>query len=44
MQRAWPANGAKIHKPLEVTPWGTKDFYIEDPDGYIVSFGGTAAG
>jgi uncharacterized glyoxalase superfamily protein PhnB len=37
------ANGAKILKPLEVTPWGTKDFYIEDPDGYIVSFGGTAA-
>jgi hypothetical protein len=29
---------------LEVTPWGTKDFYIQDPDGYIVSFGGTAAG
>lgn len=38
------ANGAKILKPLEVTPWGTKDFYIEDPDGYIVCFGGTAAG
>ena len=37
------ANGATIVKPLEVTPWGTKDFYIEDPDGYIVSFGGTAA-
>ena len=30
-------------RPLGVTPWGTKDFYIEDPDGYIVSFGGTAA-
>ena len=38
------ANGAKILKPLAVTPWGTKDFYIEDPDGYIVCFGGTAAG
>lgn len=38
------ANGVKILKPLEVTPWGTKDFYIEDPDGYIVSFGGTAPG
>jgi catechol 2,3-dioxygenase-like lactoylglutathione lyase family enzyme len=24
------ANGAKILKPLEATPWGTKDFYIED--------------
>jgi len=37
------ANGAKILKPLEVTPWGTKGFYIEDPDGYIVAFGGTPA-
>ena len=35
------ANGAKILKPLEVTPWGTKGFYIEDPDGYIVAFAGT---
>lgn len=34
------ANGASILKPLTPTPWGTKDFYIEDPDGYIVSFGG----
>lgn len=35
------ASGATILKPLAPTPWGTKDFYIEDPDGYIVSFGGT---
>jgi len=27
-------------KPLHDTEWGTKDFYIEDPDGYIISFGG----
>ncbi len=38
------ASGAKILKPLKVTPWGTKDFYIEDPDGYIICFGGTPAG
>jgi len=38
------ANGAKILRPLAVTAWGTKDFYIEDPDGYIVCFGGTPAG
>ena len=38
------ASGAKILKLLEPTPWGTKDFSIEDPDGYIVSFGGKAAG
>lgn len=34
------ANGVTILKPLAPTPWGTKDFYIEDPDGYVVSFGG----
>lgn len=38
------ANGIKILKPLEATPWGTKDFYVEDPDGYVISFGGRAAG
>jgi catechol 2,3-dioxygenase-like lactoylglutathione lyase family enzyme len=34
------ANGATIFKPLQATEWGTKDFYIEDPDGNIISFGG----
>jgi catechol 2,3-dioxygenase-like lactoylglutathione lyase family enzyme len=34
------ANGVTIVKPLAVTPWGTKDFYIDDPDGYIICFGG----
>lgn len=34
------ANGVIIFKPLTATPWGTKDFYIEDPDGNIISFGG----
>lgn len=34
------ANGVRIIKPLAATAWGTKDFYVEDPDGYIVSFGG----
>jgi len=37
------ANGATIVKSLAATEWGTKDFYIEDPDGYIVSFGGRPA-
>jgi catechol 2,3-dioxygenase-like lactoylglutathione lyase family enzyme len=36
------ANGAKILKALATTEWGTKDFYVEDPDGYILCFGGTA--
>jgi len=37
------ANGVKILKPLAPTEWGTKDFYIEDPDGNIISFGGRAS-
>ena len=36
------ATGANVLKPLTSTAWGTKDFYIEDPDGYIICFGGTA--
>ena len=34
------ANGVTMLRPLTATEWGTKDFYIEDPDGYVVSFGG----
>jgi catechol 2,3-dioxygenase-like lactoylglutathione lyase family enzyme len=37
------ANGVTIIKPLAATAWGTKDFYIEDPDGHIISFGGRPA-
>ncbi|HYW71120.1 MAG TPA: VOC family protein [Pyrinomonadaceae bacterium] len=37
------ANGIKILKPLVATPWGTKDFYVEDPDGNITCFGGRPA-
>lgn len=33
--------GATIVKPLAATAWGTKDFYVADPDGYILGFGGT---
>lgn len=34
------ANGVSIFKPLAPTEWGTKDFYVEDPDGYVICFGG----
>jgi catechol 2,3-dioxygenase-like lactoylglutathione lyase family enzyme len=34
------ANGVTILKPLVSTEWGTKNFYVEDPDGYIICFGG----
>lgn len=37
------ANGVTVVRPLAATAWGTKDFYIEDPDGYIISFGGRPA-
>ena len=36
------ANGVTILKPLAATAWGTKDFYIEDPDGHVIAFGGRA--
>ena len=38
------ANGTTILKPLAATAWGTKDFYIADPDGYIIAFGGRRSG
>jgi len=34
------AAGVTILRPLAPTEWGTNDFYVEDPDGYIISFGG----
>jgi catechol 2,3-dioxygenase-like lactoylglutathione lyase family enzyme len=34
------ANGVTILRPLAATAWGTLDFYVEDPDGYIIAFGG----
>jgi catechol 2,3-dioxygenase-like lactoylglutathione lyase family enzyme len=34
------ANGVTILRPLKPTEWGTHDFYVEDPDGYIIAFGG----
>ena len=30
--------GARVLKPLEERPWACLDFYVEDPDGYIVCF------
>lgn len=34
------ANGVTIMKPLARTAWGTFDFYVEDPDGNVICFGG----
>ena len=33
-------NGVKIQRRLNRTEWGTMDFYIEDPDGHVIAFGG----
>ncbi len=30
--------GAPIVTPLEERPWGTREFYVEDLDGYILCF------
>lgn len=32
------SRGALITKPLEERPWSCRDFYVEDPDGYILCF------
>ena len=37
------ANGARIIRPLTATEWGTMDFYVQDPDGNVMSFGGRPA-
>ena len=34
------AASVTIIKPITATEWGTKGFYVEDPDGYIIGFGG----
>src|SRR4029434_10538090 len=36
------SNVVTIRKPLAPTEWGTNDFYVEDPDGYVLCFGGKA--
>ena len=30
--------GAEVTRPLEERPWACLDFYVEDPDGYILCF------
>ncbi|HEU4828365.1 MAG TPA: VOC family protein [Gemmatimonadales bacterium] len=38
------ASGAAILRPLAATAWGTEDFYLEDPDGNVIAFGGRPSG
>ena len=32
------ARGAHIIRSLEERPWACRDFYVQDPDGYILCF------
>jgi len=32
------SRGAAVVRPLEERPWACLDFYVEDPDGYILCF------
>jgi catechol 2,3-dioxygenase-like lactoylglutathione lyase family enzyme len=32
------ARGARITRPPAAQPWSCVDFYVEDPDGYILCF------
>jgi uncharacterized glyoxalase superfamily protein PhnB len=36
--------GADVIRPLEERPWACLDFYVEDPDGYILCFSQPTAG
>lgn len=36
--RELEVRGAQVIKPLEERPWRCLDFYVEDPDGYILCF------
>jgi catechol 2,3-dioxygenase-like lactoylglutathione lyase family enzyme len=36
--------GARVIRPLEERPWACVDFYVEDPDGYILCFSERIAG
>ena len=40
LYRRYVEAGVTMLTPLAATAWGTKDFCVEDPDGYIICFGG----
>ncbi len=41
LHREFEARGVAILKPLTDRPWGARDFYVRDPDGYILGFSQT---
>jgi catechol 2,3-dioxygenase-like lactoylglutathione lyase family enzyme len=38
LHQEFVGRGAPITRPLARRPWGTRDFCVEDPDGYILCF------
>jgi catechol 2,3-dioxygenase-like lactoylglutathione lyase family enzyme len=38
LHEEFAGRGVTITKPVEKRPWGTIDFYVEDPDGHILCF------
>ena len=36
--REMETRGAQVIRPLEQRPWACQDFYVEDPDGYVLCF------
>ena len=38
LHEEFAGRGARIIKPLEERPWGQRDFYVEDTDGYVLCF------
>jgi uncharacterized glyoxalase superfamily protein PhnB len=38
LHRELVGRGAPITQPLQEQPWGTRDFHVEDPDGYVLCF------
>jgi catechol 2,3-dioxygenase-like lactoylglutathione lyase family enzyme len=41
LSREFQTRNVTISKPLTDRPWGARDFYVEDPDGYILCFSQT---
>lgn len=36
--REFETRGVVMMKALEERPWGARDFYVQDPDGYVLGF------
>jgi len=39
LYQEYQERGVTFLKPLQATPWGTREFTVQDPDGYILYFG-----